>query len=76
MDQEYIKKWAKAAGMRAIKTICQAAIAGIGTATVMGQVDIVFVASSSILAGVVSLLMSVAGLPELKMPELPEDSQK
>lgn len=76
MDHEYFKKWVKAAGMRAIKTISQTAIAGIGTATVMGQVDIAFVASSSLLAGVVSLFMSIAGLPELKMPELPDNSQK
>lgn len=76
MDLNYMKKWAKAAGTRAIKTISQAAIAGIGTATVMGQVDIAFVVSSSLLAGAVSLLMSVAGLPELKMPELPDNSQK
>lgn len=60
------EKWIKAAGIRAVKTVAQAAVAGIGTAVVMGQVDWVYVVSASILAGVVSMLTSVAGLPELK----------
>lgn len=59
------KEWAKAAGMRAIKTVAQTAVATIGTAAVMGEVNWVMVASASALAGVVSLLTSVAGLPEL-----------
>ena len=59
------KDWAKAAGMRAIKTVAQTAVATIGTAAVMGEVHWVMVASASALAGVVSLLTSVAGLPEL-----------
>ena len=59
------KKWIKAAGIRAIKTIAQTAVATIGTAAVMGNVDWVMVASASALAGVVSLLTSIAGLPEL-----------
>ena len=59
------KNWAKAAGMRAIKTVAQAAVAGIGTAAVMGGVDWKYVVSASVLAGVVSILTSVAGLPEL-----------
>lgn len=59
------KDWAKAAGMRAIKTVAQTAVAMIGTAAVMGEVNWVMVASASALAGVVSLLTSVAGLPEL-----------
>lgn len=59
------KDWAKAAGMRAIKTVAQTAVATIGTAAVMGEVNWVMVASASVLAGVVSLLTSVAGLPEL-----------
>lgn len=60
-----LKDWAKAAGMRAIKTVAQTAVATIGTAAVMGEVNWVMVASASALAGVVSLLTSVAGLPEL-----------
>ena len=59
------KDWAKAAGMRAVKTVAQTAVATIGTAAVMGEVNWVMVASASALAGVVSLLTSVAGLPEL-----------
>jgi len=60
------KKWVKAAGVMAVKTVSQAAIAGIGTAMAMGQVDWTYVVSTSMLAGVVSLLMSLAGLPETK----------
>lgn len=59
------KDWIKAAGVRAIKTVAQTAVATIGTAVVMGSVDWVMVASASALAGIVSLLTSVAGLPEL-----------
>lgn len=60
------KKWAKAAGVRAVKTVAQAGIAGIGTAAAMGQVDWKYVASAAALAGVLSLLTSVAGLPEVE----------
>ena len=60
------KKWIKAAGMRAIKTVAQTAIATIGTAAVLGAVDWAAVASASALAGVLSILTSVAGLPEVK----------
>lgn len=58
-------KWAKAAGIRAVKTMAQTAVATIGTAAVMGAVDWKVVASASVLAGVVSMLTSVAGLPEV-----------
>lgn len=65
MNEKAIK-WIKAAGVRAIKTVAQAAVAIIGTSTAMGQVDWMLVASSAALAGILSLLTSVAGLPELK----------
>lgn len=61
-----MKKWIKAAGMRAIKTVAQSAVATIGTAAVMGSVDWKMVVSASVLAGILSLLTSVAGLPEIK----------
>ncbi len=60
------KKWIKAAGIRAIKTIAQTAAATIGTSAVMGEVNWIMVGSASLLAGILSLLTSVAGLPELK----------
>lgn len=60
------KKWVKAAGIRAIKTVAQTAVATIGTAAAIGDVNWPLVASASALAGVLSLLTSVAGLPELK----------
>lgn len=59
------KKWGQAAGIRAIKTVAQAAVAAIGSATVLGQVDAKVVVSTAVLAGILSLLTSVAGLPEL-----------
>ena len=61
-----MKKWFKAAGIRAIKTVAQTAVASIGTAVVLGEVNWIMVISASALAGVLSLLTSVAGLPELK----------
>ena len=60
------KKWIKAAGVRAIKTVAQTAVATIGTCAVMGEVDWIMVGSASLLAGILSLLTSVAGLPEVK----------
>lgn len=60
------KNWIKAAGVRAIKTVAQTAVATIGTATAIGGVDWKFVLSASVLAGVLSVLTSVAGLPEVK----------
>ena len=61
-----MKQWIKAAGIRAIKTIAQTAVAMIGTSVVISEVDWVRVVSASVLSGVLSLLTSVAGLPELK----------
>lgn len=65
----YTKDWFKAAGVRALKTVCQTAAAMIGTAAVIADVDWGAVVSASILAGFLSLLTSVAGLPELKANE-------
>ena len=61
-----MKQWIKAAGIRALKTIAQTAVAMIGTSVVISEVDWVMVVSASVLSGVLSLLTSVAGLPELK----------
>lgn len=58
-------KWFKAAGVRALKTIAQTAVATIGTTAVLNEVDWIMVGSASLLAGILSLLTSVAGLPEL-----------
>lgn len=59
------KSWLKAAGIRAVKTVAQTAVATIGASAVLSEVDWLVVASASALAGVLSLLTSVAGLPEL-----------
>ena len=61
-----IKKWCKAAEVRAVKTIAQTAVGVIGSSAIISEVDWRVVVSASILAGVVSLLTSVAGLPEVK----------
>ena len=58
------KKWVKAAGVRAIKTVAQTAVATIGTAAVLGDVNWAMVGSAAVLSGILSLLTSVAGLPE------------
>ncbi len=63
------KEWIKAAGMRALKTVAQTAIATIGTTAVLSDVNWAIVGSSAALAGILSLLTSIAGLPELKEPQ-------
>lgn len=60
------KLWIKCAGIRAIKTVCQTAIATIGTSAVMSEVNWVLVGSASLLSGILSLLTSIAGIPEVK----------
>ncbi len=63
------KRWIKSAGIRSIKTVAQTAVATIGVSAVMSEVDWLAVASASALAGVLSLLTSVAGLPEIESEE-------
>lgn len=61
----YWKEWAKKAGIRAVKTMAQTAVATIGTSAAMGEVNWVLVGSASLLSGIVSLCTSLAGLPEV-----------
>jgi len=68
MDKKAVN-WLKAAGVRAVKTVAQTAVATIGTAAVMAEVNWMMVGSAALLAGVLSLLTSVAGLPELSDKE-------
>lgn len=66
----FTKEWFKAAGIRAIKTVAQTAVATIGTSAVMGDVNWIAVGSASVLAGILSLLTSIAGLPEVDQQEI------
>lgn len=66
MDKTYWSKWIKAAAVRAVKTIAQTAVATVGTAAVMGEVNWAMVGSAAALSGVLSLLTSIAGLPEVQ----------
>ena len=63
------KKWIKASAVRAVKTMAQTAVATIGTSAVMGDVNWVMVASASTLSGIISILTSVAGIPEVRSDE-------
>ena len=69
------KQWLKAAGVRAVKTVAQTAVATIGASAVISEVDWIMVVSASLLAGVVSLLTSIAGLPEVPA-ETTEEEEK
>ena len=66
MNKTKFIKWIKAAGVRAVKTMAQTAVAAIGTSAALGEVKWLFVLSTSALAGILSVLTSVAGLPEVK----------
>ena len=67
MTKIFTKEWLKAAAIRAIKTVAQTAVATIGTAVVIGEVDWLMVGSAALLSGVLSLLTSIAGLPEVNV---------
>lgn len=67
MIKDNFKEWAVAAGIRAIKTVAQSAIAAIGTTAAMGDVNWVMVGSTALLSGVISILTSITGLPEVKL---------
>ncbi|MBR5252682.1 MAG: hypothetical protein IKV39_02255 [Clostridia bacterium] len=69
MKKIFTKEWLKAAAVRAIKTVAQTAIATIGTGGMLGEIDWIAVASASVLAGVLSLLTSLAGIPEVTPAE-------
>ena len=68
MEKKFLK-WLKAAGIRALKTVAQTAASTIGTSALISEVNWAVVASASAVAGILSLLMSIAGLPELKGDE-------
>ena len=77
MKNVFTKSWFRASGIRALKTIAQTAIATIGTAAVIGDVDWIAVASASVLAGILSMLTSIAGLPEVnEVTEIGKKAEK
>lgn len=65
--KDNFKYWLKCAGIRALKTLCQTAIATIGTSATIGEVNWIMVGSTSLLAGILSILTSLAGIPEAEM---------
>ena len=67
MVDEKVMKWLKAAGIRAVKTVAETAVATIGTSAVISEIDWKMVVSASLLSGLLSLLISVKGLPEVKI---------
>ncbi len=71
----YWKRWAKAAGIRAVKTAAQAAVGAIGASAAMGDVDWLLCASAALLAAVLSLLTSIAGLPEVELDSEKEEQR-
>ncbi len=73
--RDYVKKWAKAAAVRAVKTMAQTAAATIGTSAVLAEVDWQMTGSAAVLAGILSLLTSAAGLPELSLEHQPGEEE-
>lgn len=71
-NKEYWITWLKAAGIRAVKTVAQSAIGAIGASAVLTQVDWKIVVSTAVLSGIVSILTSITGLPEVTVPEYKE----
>lgn len=69
----YWKMWIKAAAVRAVKTVAQTAVATVGTAAAMGEVNWIMVGSAALLSGVLSILTSVAGLPEVQVQDTDEE---
>ena len=71
-NKEYWITWVKAAGIRAVKTVAQSAIGAIGASAILTQVDWKIVVSTAVLSGIVSILTSITGLPEVTVPEYKE----
>lgn len=71
-NKEYWITWLKAAGIRAVKTVAQSAIGAIGASAILTQVDWKIVVSTAVLSGIVSILTSITGLPEVTIPEYEE----